>query len=273
MSQGALALVIVGDVDCTLATVQVQKVRFRAKLLASGEPLLLNGTLAQIGNQWVDKFVPCTTPVDVADSCVARLAVYRDACPIPWPATRLAVSARNGTAFQILDNPQLCLRRGEGIFTIPRSNLFPPQLPPPSKCSSGFLRSSNCRCKLTLGEGGLYHVCALLACPLHGNVRSAPRASGPGHGDDKSNALALDRSALKRGSLQRLGGVFQAVGRCRRELIRLGGIGSGETSCTMLLRTCKSLLPNRPQREGGTRKEPWGKGIRTHTWLAASHRE
>ena len=36
VSQGALALVIVGDVDCSLATVQVQKVRFRAKLVASG---------------------------------------------------------------------------------------------------------------------------------------------------------------------------------------------------------------------------------------------
>ena len=84
VSQGALALIVVGDIDCTLATVQVQQVRFRAKLSATGEPLLVSGTLAQIGNQWVEKFVPRTTPVDVADSCVARIAVYRDACPIAW---------------------------------------------------------------------------------------------------------------------------------------------------------------------------------------------
>ena len=84
VSQGALALVIVGEVDCSLATIQVQKVRFRAKLAASGEPLLVSGTLAQIGNQWVDKFIPKTTPVDVAESCIARIAVYRDACPVAW---------------------------------------------------------------------------------------------------------------------------------------------------------------------------------------------
>ena len=84
VSQGALALVVIGDVDCGNATVQVQKVRFRAKLVATGEPLLVSGTLAQIGNQWVDKHVPRTTPVDVAESCIARIAVHRDSCPIPW---------------------------------------------------------------------------------------------------------------------------------------------------------------------------------------------
>ena len=84
VSNGALALVVVGEIDCSAATVQVQKVRFRAKLVATGEPLLVSGTLAQIGKQWVDKFVPVTAPVDIAESCVARLAVYRDACPVPW---------------------------------------------------------------------------------------------------------------------------------------------------------------------------------------------
>ena len=39
VSQGALALIVVGEVDCSLATVQVQQVRFRAKLSATGEPL------------------------------------------------------------------------------------------------------------------------------------------------------------------------------------------------------------------------------------------
>ena len=84
VSQGALALLIIGEVDCSFATVQVQKVRFRAKLVATGEPLLVSGTLAQIGHQWVDKYVPKTTPVDVAESCIARIAVYRDACLIAW---------------------------------------------------------------------------------------------------------------------------------------------------------------------------------------------
>ena len=83
VSQGALALVIVGDVDCANATVQVDKVRFRAELL-NREPVLISGTLAQIGNKWVDKFVPQTTQVDIAESCVVRLAVYRDSCPVPW---------------------------------------------------------------------------------------------------------------------------------------------------------------------------------------------
>ena len=84
VSQGALAMVIVGDIDCSNATVQVDKVRFRAELLLNKEPLLICGTLAQIGNKWVDKHVPRTTQVDVAESCVARFAVYRDACPVPW---------------------------------------------------------------------------------------------------------------------------------------------------------------------------------------------
>ena len=84
VSQGALALVVVGDIDCEGATVQVEQVRFRAQLRATGEPLLVSGTLAQIGNKWVSKFIPKTTPVDVAESCVVRVSVYRDALPLPW---------------------------------------------------------------------------------------------------------------------------------------------------------------------------------------------
>ena len=39
VSQGALALVILGEIDCSLATLQVQKVRFRAQLSTAGEPI------------------------------------------------------------------------------------------------------------------------------------------------------------------------------------------------------------------------------------------
>ena len=77
-------MVIVGDTDCSHATVQVDKVRFRAELLLNKEPILISGTLAQIGNKWVDRHIPQTTQVDIAESCVARFAVYRDACPVPW---------------------------------------------------------------------------------------------------------------------------------------------------------------------------------------------
>ena len=84
VSQGALALLIVGDFDSSQATVKVQEVRFRAELVSTGAPLLVAGTLAQIGNAWVEKFVPTTTPVDVAQSAVVRLAIYRDTFPVPW---------------------------------------------------------------------------------------------------------------------------------------------------------------------------------------------
>ena len=84
VSQGALALLIVGDFDSSQATVKVQEVRFRAELVSTGAPLLVAGTLAQIGNAWVDKFVPTTTPVDVAQSSVVRLAIYRDSFPVLW---------------------------------------------------------------------------------------------------------------------------------------------------------------------------------------------
>ena len=73
-----------GDIGCSTATVQVERVRFRAKLQATGEQLLVSGMLAQIGNKWVDRFVPKTTPVDIAASVVARVAVYRDSLPLPW---------------------------------------------------------------------------------------------------------------------------------------------------------------------------------------------
>ena len=84
VSQGALALIIVGEGDFSGATVQVETLRFRAELVSTGEPLLVQGTLAQIGDKWVSRHVPKTTPVDIAKSVVARVAVYRDSLPVPW---------------------------------------------------------------------------------------------------------------------------------------------------------------------------------------------
>ena len=84
VSSKALALIILGDPDLTEAAVQVETVRFRAELIATSEPLLLQGVLAQIGDKWCERHVPNTTPVEVAASAVARVAVYRDSLPSAW---------------------------------------------------------------------------------------------------------------------------------------------------------------------------------------------
>ena len=84
VSSKALALVILGEPDLSEAAVQVEPVRFRAELISTSEPLLLQGVLAQIGDKWCERHVPSTTPVEVAASSVARVAVYRDALPIAW---------------------------------------------------------------------------------------------------------------------------------------------------------------------------------------------
>ena len=64
VSSKALALVILGDPDLTEAAAQVETVRFRAELIATSEPLLLRGALAQIGDKWCERHVPNTmTPL------------------------------------------------------------------------------------------------------------------------------------------------------------------------------------------------------------------
>ena len=84
VSSKALALVILGEPDLTEAAVHVEPIRFRAELTATSEPVLLQGVLAQIGDKWCERHVPSTTPVEVAASSVARVAVYRDSLPMPW---------------------------------------------------------------------------------------------------------------------------------------------------------------------------------------------
>ena len=84
VSNRALALVILGEPDLAEAAVHVEPVRFRAEIIATSEPVLLQGVLAQIGDKWCERHVPNTTPVEVAASSVARIAVYRDSLPIAW---------------------------------------------------------------------------------------------------------------------------------------------------------------------------------------------
>ena len=93
VSQGALALVTRGDVDCSLATVALS---------------------------------PCCKH-----------------------ATLRAVSATNGTALQILDNPSPFSRRGGGVFTAPPLNPCLLLQPPFFRFSSDCQRSLNVHCKPT----------------------------------------------------------------------------------------------------------------------------
>ena len=84
VSRAALALVVVGEFDLGEVTVKFEVLRFRATSTKSALPLLLSGTLLQIGDRWVSKHAPKVTNVEVVPSEVLRIAVFRDQFEGDW---------------------------------------------------------------------------------------------------------------------------------------------------------------------------------------------
>ncbi|CAE7244768.1 unnamed protein product [Symbiodinium sp. CCMP2592] len=84
VSRAALALVVVGELDLGEVTVKSEVLRFRATSTKRALPLLLSGTLLQIGDRWVSKHAPKVTNVEVVPSEVLRIAVFRDQFEGDW---------------------------------------------------------------------------------------------------------------------------------------------------------------------------------------------
>ena len=85
VSSEALALLVLGEIAVP-AHAQCSRVRFQAAGVESGEPLLLNATLIQIGQSPVAKSTPAQmAPSEIPRSVIARLAVFRDQWPGAWP--------------------------------------------------------------------------------------------------------------------------------------------------------------------------------------------
>ena len=85
VSTEALALLVIGEVSTAGARATCAQVRFHASCIETGEPLLLNGVLVQIGLNPVAKATPSNVaPLEVPQSTIARLAIFRDQWPEPW---------------------------------------------------------------------------------------------------------------------------------------------------------------------------------------------
>ncbi|CAE7222465.1 unnamed protein product, partial [Symbiodinium necroappetens] len=78
VSRNALALVVVGEVDLSGASVKFETLRFCAECADTGAPALVSGTLVQIGDRWVSKHIPAPTSVEQIPSAVVRVAVFKD---------------------------------------------------------------------------------------------------------------------------------------------------------------------------------------------------
>ena len=84
LSSEALGLIVLGSVDTQGSTLHTEQVRFHALCPASGEPLLINGLLMQVGDQYVVKHTPAVANLDVVKSVVQRISVYRDEWESDW---------------------------------------------------------------------------------------------------------------------------------------------------------------------------------------------
>ena len=85
MSTGALAILVLGHLPPGVATLPTEEVRFQARWKLSGDPLLVQAVLLQLGEKHVQKSEPAQrTPVDVVQSTLVRLAAYRDELPTAW---------------------------------------------------------------------------------------------------------------------------------------------------------------------------------------------
>ena len=85
MSDKALGVLVLGALPKNEVQVPVAQLRYQARWKVSGDPLLLQASLLQLGVAHVSKFEPQQrTPVEVAPSSLIRVAAYRDELPLPW---------------------------------------------------------------------------------------------------------------------------------------------------------------------------------------------
>ena len=84
ISAEALGLIVLGPLSTEGSTLHSGSVRFHALCPSSGEPLLLNGLLMQVGDQYVVKHTPAVANLDVVQSVVQRISVYRDEWEGDW---------------------------------------------------------------------------------------------------------------------------------------------------------------------------------------------
>ena len=87
VSAGPLALLLLGEDTPAAASVASARVQFPATCKATGEPALLKALLVQIGTGEVQKHVPeSAARIEIVESAVLRLSVYKDQWPQPWAA-------------------------------------------------------------------------------------------------------------------------------------------------------------------------------------------
>ena len=85
MSAKALGLLVLGTLSAGEVKAPSSQVRFQARWRLSGDPLLLQATLLQLGEAKVSRFEPKQlTPVEVVKSALVRVAAYRDELSMPW---------------------------------------------------------------------------------------------------------------------------------------------------------------------------------------------
>ena len=79
LSSEALALLVIGDVSLATVTLQHAQVRCQATCRETGEPMLLNASLVQLGAQTASKAAPATVaPLELTPSELVRVAVFKD---------------------------------------------------------------------------------------------------------------------------------------------------------------------------------------------------
>eukprot|EP00439_Symbiodinium_sp_Y106_P045499 s7201_g5.t1 len=85
VSDGPLAVLVLGEVPGDKRPQNAVSVRFQAECVPSGAPALLNALLVQLGTSTVSKHCPSThTHIEIVESAVLRLSVYRDMWPGAW---------------------------------------------------------------------------------------------------------------------------------------------------------------------------------------------
>ena len=85
VSSSALGLLVPGPQQVEGATLPGLRLRFTAKLLATGEPVLLSASLFQLGSIEVTKYLPQqTATVEVTPSVVTKFTLFRDEALVEW---------------------------------------------------------------------------------------------------------------------------------------------------------------------------------------------
>ena len=86
ISIDALALLTTAELPVNLAGLTTEAVRFPALYTGTDEPVLLTGTLIQLGDVSVKRIQPANQPLeDEPDLRIFRISVFKDELPHDWP--------------------------------------------------------------------------------------------------------------------------------------------------------------------------------------------